>query len=113
MDGVTRLELARLSRGQVAAQLEGILGRPPEPAVADAVYERGGGNPLFTEALLNPDGTVSPGLPWSAAGAAAWRGGQELPEQAQRVLRAAAVGGSPRRAWAAGRGDRAEGDGAG
>ena len=31
MDGVTRLELARLSRGQVAAQLEGILGRPAGP----------------------------------------------------------------------------------
>jgi predicted ATPase len=29
MDGVTRVELPRLSRGQVAAQLEGILGRPP------------------------------------------------------------------------------------
>ena len=33
MAGVTRVELPRLSRGQVEAQLEGILGRPPEPAV--------------------------------------------------------------------------------
>ena len=65
MAGVTRLELPRLSRGQVAAQLEGVLGRPPEPAVTNAVYERGGGNPLFTEALVSADGTVSPGVPWS------------------------------------------------
>src|SRR5207248_2459668 len=57
MEATTRLELRRLSRDQVAAQLEGILGRPPEPSVAAAVYRRGGGNPLFTEALLNPDGT--------------------------------------------------------
>lgn len=30
IDGATRLELPRLSRDQVAAQLEGILGRPPD-----------------------------------------------------------------------------------
>src|SRR5205807_94971 len=38
LDGVTRLELGRLSRGQVAAQLGGILGGQPDPAVAAAVY---------------------------------------------------------------------------
>ena len=92
MAGVTRVELPRLSRGQVEAQLEGILGRPPEPAVTAAVYERGGGIPLFTEALVNAEGTVSPGVPWSLRdlllGAV-----KELPEQTQQVLRAAAVGG--------------------
>ena len=46
MDGVTHLELPRLSRDQVAAQLEGILGRPSAPSIISAVYERGGGNPL-------------------------------------------------------------------
>jgi len=93
LDGVTRLELERLSRGQVAAQLEAILGRPPDPAVATAAYERGGGNPLFTEVLLNPDGMLTPGLPGPARdlllGAVA-----ELPADCQRVLRAAAVGGA-------------------
>ena len=92
MPGVTRLELPRLSRGQVQAQLEGILGRPPEPAVTAAVYQRSGGNPLFTEALVNVDGTVSPGVPWSLRdqllGAV-----KELPEQTQQVLRTAAAGG--------------------
>ena len=33
MDGVTRLELPRLSRDQVAAQLEGILGHPAAPSL--------------------------------------------------------------------------------
>ena len=93
LDGVTRLELDRLSRGQVAAQLEAILGRPPDPAVATTVYERGGGNPLFTEVLLNPDGMLTRGLPGPARdlllGAVA-----ELPADCQRVLRAAAVGGT-------------------
>ena len=93
MDEVMRLQLARLSRGQVAAQLEGILGRAVAPVIADAVYERCGGNPLFTEALVDADGTVSPGLPWSLRELLFSRV-QELPEQAQRVLRAAAVGGS-------------------
>jgi len=93
IDAVTWLELPRLSRGQVAIQLEGILGRPPEPAITTAVHERGGGIPLFTEALLNVDGAVSPGLPWSLRdlllGAV-----KELPEPTQQVLRIATAGGA-------------------
>ena len=91
MAGVTRMELPRLSRGQVTAQLEGILGRLPEPAVTNAVYQRGSGNPLFTEALVSAGGTVSPGVPWSLRdqllGVV-----KELPEQTQQVLRATAAG---------------------
>ena len=93
MDGVRRLELGRLSRGQVGAQLEGILGRPASPSVLDAVWGRGAGNPLFTEALVNRDGTVSVALPWTLrellAGAV-----KDLPEATQQLLRTAAVGGS-------------------
>ena len=48
--GVSRLDLARLSRAQAAVQLEGILGRPPEAALINEVYQRGGGVPLLTEA---------------------------------------------------------------
>jgi predicted ATPase len=92
VEGVTRLELPRLSRSQVEAQLEGIMGGPPGAAVTSAVYERGGGIPLFTEALVNADGTVSLGVPWSLRdqllGAV-----KELPEQTQQVLRSAAAGG--------------------
>jgi DNA-binding CsgD family transcriptional regulator len=93
MDAVTRVELPRLSWGQVEEQLEGILAHPPEPAVTTVVFERGGGVPLFTEALLNADGTVSADLPWSLRdlllGAV-----KELPEPAQQVLREAAVAGT-------------------
>ncbi len=93
LEAVTRLELERLSRSQVAAQLAAILGRPADPAVVTAAYERGGGNPLFTEVLLGPDGKLTPVLPGPARdlllGAVTG-----LPAGCQRVLRAAAVGGA-------------------
>jgi hypothetical protein len=92
VDGIIRQELPRLSSGQVEAQLEGILGGPPGPAVTSAVYERGGGIPLFTEALVNADGTVSLGVQWSPRdqllGAV-----KELPERTQQVLRCSAAAG--------------------
>jgi len=57
------------------------------------VYERGGGNPLLAEVLLNADGTITPGLPTPARdlllGAVS-----DLPADCQRVLRTAAVGGA-------------------
>jgi DNA-binding CsgD family transcriptional regulator/tetratricopeptide (TPR) repeat protein len=93
LDGVTRLELERLSRRQVAAQLEAILGCPPDPTVAAAVHERGGGNPLFTEVLLSPDGTLASGLPGPARDLLL-TAVAELPTDCQQVLRAAAVGGA-------------------
>ena len=66
------------------------------------MHERGGGNPLLTEVLLNADGTVAPGLPGPARdlllGAVS-----ELPADCQQVLRTAAVGGAQHRAQAAGR----------
>ena len=93
VDGVTRLELECFSRREVAAQLEAILGRSPDPAVTAAVHERGGGNPLFTEVLLNADGTLTPGLPGPARDVLL-AAVAELPTDCQRVLRAAAVGGA-------------------
>jgi DNA-binding CsgD family transcriptional regulator len=91
-DGVLRLELPPLSRRGVAAQIEGILGRPPEPAAVTGIYERGGGNPLFTEALLEPDGTAADGLPWTLRELMSSRVG-ELPDDARQLLRIAAVSG--------------------
>ena len=92
MPGVSRLDLPRLSRDQVAAQLEGILGFRLALASVSALYARSGGNPLFTEALVNRDGTVRPDLPGSLRdlllGAVT-----DLPEQAQQPVRMAAVGG--------------------
>ena len=59
-EGVSRLELARLSRAQAAVQLEGILGRPPGAALISEVYQRGGGIPLLTEALGTPTARSAP-----------------------------------------------------
>lgn len=92
MDAVTRLELPPLSRDQVAVQVAGILGRPPAVSVLNAVFARGGGNPLFTEVLLNPDGTVRPDLPWTLR-ELLLATVKDLPGQAQQLLHAAAVGG--------------------
>ena len=91
-DGVTRVELARLSRDEVGAQLAGLLGRPPGVALTEVVYERGGGIPLFTEALVNQDGAVQTGLPLALRDflRAVVKG---LPEPTIQVLRVAAVGG--------------------
>jgi DNA-binding CsgD family transcriptional regulator len=92
MEGVRRIELEPLSRRNVAAQLEGILGGPPRPALINAVYQRGGGNPLFTEALVNPDGSLVAGLPWSLRDLIL-AGVKELPAETQQALRMTAVGG--------------------
>jgi ATP/maltotriose-dependent transcriptional regulator MalT len=93
MGGVARLELSRLSRDEVAVQLEGILGHAPASSVANAVFERGSGIPLFTEALVNPDGTITPGLPWLLEDLLL-ASVKNLPDPTQEVLRAVAVGGA-------------------
>jgi DNA-binding CsgD family transcriptional regulator len=92
MDGVIRVDLARLTRAEVAAQLDGILGRPAEPALVNAAYQRGGGNPLFTEALVNPDGTLAAEVPWSVRDLIV-AAVKALPEESEQILRVAAVGG--------------------
>jgi predicted ATPase len=49
---VARIELDRLSREELGAQLESILDRAPEPALVEAVFARSAGNPLFAEELV-------------------------------------------------------------
>jgi ATP/maltotriose-dependent transcriptional regulator MalT len=92
MAGVISLDLPRLSHAQVAAQVAGILRGQQAPSVVTAVYHRGGGNPLFTEALLNPDGTISADLPWTLR-ELLLATVKDLPEHSQLLLRTAAVGG--------------------
>lgn len=92
MEGVWRIDLKPLSRRDVAAQLGGILGGRPRPGLINEVYKRGGGNPLFTEALVNRDGSLVNELPWSLRGLILARV-KELPAQTQQALRMAAVGG--------------------
>ena len=52
IDWVDRTELPRLTRGQAEELAAVVLGRAPERGLADAIYERAQGNPLFTEELL-------------------------------------------------------------
>ena len=49
---VARLDLPRLTRREGRELMARLLGREPEPALADRVFSRSEGNPLFLEALL-------------------------------------------------------------
>jgi ATP/maltotriose-dependent transcriptional regulator MalT len=99
---VTRTDLPRLTRGEVAAQLGGILGRPADPALVSDVYGRSSGVPLFVEATATGDGP-SNGAFHTSSGAkgvvpASLRdllmaSVQRLPEETQDVLRVASAGG--------------------
>jgi DNA-binding CsgD family transcriptional regulator len=89
---VERMELPRLGRLQADELAAGIIGREPEPWLADEIYQRAEGNPLFVEELLCCDGGLSAELPESLRDlllAAV----QRLPEETQELLRAASAGG--------------------
>jgi tetratricopeptide (TPR) repeat protein len=49
---VSRLELARFTRGELAEQLTGLLGDDPPARLLEDVYARSEGNPLFAEELV-------------------------------------------------------------
>ncbi|WP_322785129.1 helix-turn-helix transcriptional regulator [Streptomyces profundus] len=89
---VQRIELTRLSGDEVAAQMAGILGTPPEATLAASVFARSDGNPFFVEELtVDPD--PARGLTESLRDLLLVRV-ETLPEQVQDVLRVVAVGGS-------------------
>ncbi|EJN05554.1 AAA family ATPase [Phyllobacterium sp. YR531] len=90
-ESVSRLTLGRLSRPEVARQLEGILGRSPDPAIVSEAYARAGGIPLYTECLVEPDGKISMKMP-RALQSLLLQAIEDLPEPVQRVLRTASVG---------------------
>jgi DNA-binding NarL/FixJ family response regulator len=56
LDGVQRIELEPFSRLELVAQLTGILDSRPDPAIAEALFDRSGGNPFFAEELLAATG---------------------------------------------------------
>ncbi|MFI1365103.1 helix-turn-helix transcriptional regulator [Streptomyces griseochromogenes] len=91
---VRRLELARLTREEVARQIAGILAAEPDPAQVDDIYERSDGNAFFVEelAVAACEGCRT-GLTDSLRDLLLVRV-EALPESAQRIARIVAEGGS-------------------
>jgi DNA-binding CsgD family transcriptional regulator/tetratricopeptide (TPR) repeat protein len=89
---VERIELPRLTRYDTGELVAGILGRQPVGDLADALYHRSEGNPLFVEALLCCDGELSSELPESLRDLLL-DSVRRLPEDTQEVLRVASAGG--------------------
>ncbi|WP_328842117.1 helix-turn-helix transcriptional regulator [Streptomyces europaeiscabiei] len=91
---VRRIELPRFDRAEVGHQLAGILAAEPDPERADEIFERSDGNAFFVEelAVAAHDGGC-PGLTDSLRDLLLVRV-ERLPEDAQRVTRIVAEGGS-------------------
>jgi DNA-binding CsgD family transcriptional regulator len=92
IDWVERLELPRLARQHTSELANRILGRQLDGDLADALYHRSEGNPLFVEALLCCDGELSAELPESLRDLLL-NSVRRLPEDTQEVLRIASAGG--------------------
>lgn len=90
IDWVDKTELPPLTRGQAEEFAAVVLGRPPEQGLADAIYERAQGNPLFTEELLACAG-VCDVVPDTLADLLL-QAVRRLPEDTQEVLRVASAG---------------------
>ncbi|MFP1627849.1 helix-turn-helix transcriptional regulator [Streptomyces sp. 5K101] len=91
---VQRIEVTRFNRAEVGRQMAGILAQEPAPALVDRVFERSDGNAFFVEELAASisDDSCS-GLPDSLRDILLVRI-EALTEDAQRVVRILAEGGS-------------------
>ncbi|MFF7392572.1 AAA family ATPase [Streptomyces scabiei] len=91
---VRRVELPRFNRAEVGHQLAGILATEPEPERVDEIFDRSDGNAFFVEelAVAVHDGGC-PGLTDSLRDLLLVRV-ERLPEDAQRIARIVAEGGS-------------------
>ncbi|WP_326711028.1 AAA family ATPase [Streptomyces sp. NBC_01474] len=91
---VTRLELDRFSRDEVARQVAGIFAAEPEQAQVDDIFERSDGNAFFVEelAVATSEGSCT-GLSETLRDVLLVRV-ESLPDDAQRVARIVAEGGS-------------------
>jgi predicted ATPase len=90
VDWVERAELPRLTRGQADELATAILGHPPAPALADSVYLRAEGNPLFTEELMGCASAYD-AVPDTLADLLL-QAVRRLPDRTQEVLRVASAG---------------------
>ncbi|GLF94818.1 AAA family ATPase [Streptomyces yaizuensis] len=94
MRTVQRIELTRFTRDEVHHQLAGILAAEPEATMVDRVFDRSDGNAFFVEELARSIADGSPcGLPDSLRDILLVRV-EALPEDAQKVARIVAEGGS-------------------
>ncbi|HYX44856.1 MAG TPA: AAA family ATPase, partial [Acidimicrobiales bacterium] len=87
------VELPRLSREEVAAQVAGILGLPPRTELADVIAARSDGNPFFVEELLAAAVEGQELQVPASLRHILLAGIEDLPASAQGVLRLLAVGG--------------------
>jgi DNA-binding CsgD family transcriptional regulator/tetratricopeptide (TPR) repeat protein len=90
IDWVDRTELPPLTRGQAEELATVVLGRTPDEGLADAIFERAQGNPLFTEELLACAGECD-AVPDTLADLLL-QAVRRLPEDTQEVLRVASAG---------------------
>ncbi|MDQ0793848.1 AAA family ATPase [Streptomyces sp. B1I3] len=92
---VRRVELDRFSRAEVGRQLTGILAATPEAALVDDIFDRSDGNAFFVEELARSVECCgdSSGLSDSLRDLLLVRV-EALPEDAQRIARVVAEGGS-------------------
>jgi ATP/maltotriose-dependent transcriptional regulator MalT len=89
---VSRLEVPRLTRREGRELMAGLLGREPEPELAERVLRRSEGNPLFLGALLASNSGGDGELPESLRDLVL-ADVERLPGQTQQVLAALAVAG--------------------
>ena len=89
---VVRLELPRLTRSEGRELAAALLGREPDPDLAEPVFARTEGNPLFLEALLGSGALPAPGLPESLRDLVL-ADVRRLPATAQQMLEALSVAG--------------------
>ncbi|NXY98612.1 AAA family ATPase [Streptomyces sp. BR123] len=91
---VQRIELPRFNRAEVRRQLAGILAQEPDEAFVDSVFDRSDGNAFFVEELAAcPESSCRAGLTESLRDLLLVRV-EVLPDDAQRVVRLVAEGGS-------------------
>ncbi|HEX7163645.1 MAG TPA: AAA family ATPase [Trebonia sp.] len=90
IDWVDRTELPPLTRGQAEELAAVVLGRTPDEGLADTIFERAQGNPLFTEELLACAGECD-AVPDTLADLLL-QAVRRLPEDTQEVLRVASAG---------------------
>lgn len=92
---IRRIELARFTRAEVRRQLTGILAAEPDAALVDGVFDRSDGNAFFVEELVvSHEAGCAPGALSDSLRDLLLVRVEALPEDAQRVARIVAEGGS-------------------